>query len=97
MATFISLLRLTQEGIENIKDSPMRLDNARRAFQAFGGEMKAFYLVMGQYDAVVISQAPDTMSAAKVSLIVGSAGAVKTETLVAFEESEYREIINALP
>ena len=52
---------------------------------------------MGQYDAVVISQAPDTMSAAKVSLLIGSAGAVKTETLVVFEESRYKEIIDALP
>ena len=97
MATFISLLKFTKHGIENIKESPARLDNARRAFQAFGGELEAFYLVMGQYDAVVISQAPDTMSAAKVSLIIGSAGAVRTETLVAFEESQYKEIIDALP
>jgi len=97
MATYISLLKFTKEGIENIKESPTRLDNARRAFQAFGGEMQAFYLVMGQYDAVVIAQAPDNISAAKVSLLIGSAGAVKTETLTAFEESEYREIIDALP
>ena len=97
MNTFISLLKFTKEGIENIKESPMRLDNARRAFQAFGGELKAFYLVMGQYDAVVISQAPDTVSAAKVSLLIGSAGAVRTQTLVAFEESQYKEIIDALP
>ena len=97
MNTFISLIKFTKEGIENIKESPMRLDNARRAFQAFGGELKAFYLVMGQYDAVVISQAPDTVSAAKVSLLIGSAGAVRTQTLVAFEESQYKEIIDALP
>jgi uncharacterized protein with GYD domain len=42
MATFISLLKFTKHGIENIKESPARLDDARRAFQAFGGELKAF-------------------------------------------------------
>ena len=97
MPKFITLVKFTGKGIENIKDSPMRLDNARRAFQAFGGELQEFYLVMGQYDAVVISQAPDVTSAAKASLLIGSAGAVKTETLVAFEESRYKEIIDALP
>ncbi len=54
MTTFISLLTFTKVGIENIKESPTRLDNARRAFQAFGGELQAFSLVMGQYDAVVM-------------------------------------------
>ena len=97
MATFISLIKFTKKGIENIKESPTRLDNARRAFQAFGGELQAFYLVMGQYDAVVISKAPDSMSAAKVSLLIGSAVAARTKTLAAFEESQYMEIIDALP
>ena len=36
MAKFISLLAFTKKGIENIKESPTRLDNAKRAFQALG-------------------------------------------------------------
>ena len=91
MATFISPLKFSKKGLENIKESPTRISGL------LGGELQAFYLVMGQYDAVVIFQAPDTMSAAKVSLLIGSAGAVKTETLVVFEESRYKEIIDALP
>lgn len=97
MATYITLLRYTQKGIENIKDSPARLDAAKRAFKAMGAELKEFYLVMGQYDAVVVSEGPDDETVAKLALAIGSAGAVRTETLRAFTEDEYRKIIAALP
>ena len=53
-ATHITLLRYTQKGVENIKESPKRLDAAKQAFRSLGAEIKAFYLVTGQYDAVVI-------------------------------------------
>ena len=59
MPTYITLLRYTQKGVENIKESPKRLDAAKQAFRLLGAEIKAFYLVTGQYDAVVISEAPD--------------------------------------
>ena len=97
MATYISLLRFTQQGIQNIKESPARLDKAKQAFRAMGGELKEFYLVMGRYDAVVVSEAPDDETVAKLTLAIGSAGAIRTETLRAFPEEEYRKIIAALP
>ena len=97
MATYISLLRLTQQGIENIKESPARLDKAKQAFRAMGGELKEFYLVMGRYDAVVVAEAPDDETVAKLTLAISAAGALRTETLRAFPEEEYRKIIAALP
>lgn len=97
MATYISFIKYTQKGIENIKDSPRRLDAAKEAFQAFGGELKEFYLVMGRYDIVIISEAPNDEAVAKASLAITSRGAVQTETIRAFNEGEYRNIIGALP
>jgi len=97
MATYISLMRFTQQGIENIKESPARLDRAKGAFRAAGAEIKEFYLVTGRYDAVVVSEAPDDETVAKLALAIGSAGAVRTETLRAFPEAEYRKIIAGLP
>lgn len=96
MATYISLLRYTQEGIQKVKDSPTRLDAARQLFQQFGAKINAFYLVTGRYDAIVISEAPDPTVAAKVSLALGSQGNVRTETLCAFTEAEFRNIVGAL-
>jgi uncharacterized protein with GYD domain len=93
MPTYISLVRWTGQGIENVKKSPDRLDAAKKAFKAGGGEMKEFFLVMGQYDMVVVSEAPDDETASKVALSLGAAGSIRTETLRAFKEDEYRKII----
>jgi len=97
MATYITLIRFTQQGIENIKESPARLDAAKQAFQAMGGRVKEFYLVTGAYDAVVIGEVPDDETMAKLALAIGSTGAIRTETFRAFTEDEYRKIIAALP
>lgn len=97
MATYISLLRYTQQGIEKIKDSPARLDTARKAFEQLGARIKEFYLVCGQYDAIVILEANDEAAVAKVSLALGSRGNVRTETFRAFTEEEFRKIVGALP
>ena len=97
MAAYISLISFAQKGIENIKESPARLDAAKRFYKSMGAELKQFYLTLGRYDAVVIAEAPDDETAAKVALALGSAENVRTETLRAFTEDEYKKIIDALP
>ena len=97
MPTFITLVNWTQEGIKNVKESPERLDAARQAFKAFGGELKEFYMVMGQYDMVVVGEAPNAEAVSKIALAIGSGGEVRTETLRAFTEDEYRKVIAELP
>ena len=97
MATYIILIRFTPQGIGNIKDSPKRLEAAKQVFKSMGAELKQWYLVSGQYDAVVIAEGPDDETAMKLALLIGSQGNVRTETLRAFTEDEYRKIIAALP
>jgi uncharacterized protein with GYD domain len=96
MATFLALINYTDQGIRNMKESPGRLDAVKKAFQAAGGEVKAFYLAMGRYDAVCIADAPDDETAARLILQIAGAGAVRTETLRVFGEAEYRKIIGAM-
>jgi len=97
MATYITLLRFTEKGIGNIKEGPDRLDAAKQAFRTMGAELKEFYLVTGSYDAVVIGEVPDDETVAKLALMIGSQGNIRTETLRAFTEDEYRKIISGLP
>jgi len=97
MPTYISLINYSQRGIEEVKESPNRLDAAKKIYEAPGGKLLQFYLVMGRYDVVVISEAPDDKAAAKTALIIGSKGAVRTETFRAFTEQEYRKIVAELP
>ena len=97
MPTYITLVNYTQKGIENIKESPARLDKVKEAMKATGGEFKAFYLTLGSYDMVVISEAANDQAYAATMLAIGAAGAVRSETLKAFTEEEYRNIIASLP
>lgn len=52
---------------------------------------------MGRYDLIAVVEAPDDKSVARLVLTFGSGGAIRTETLRAFTEDEYRQIIAALP
>lgn len=97
MATYITLIRYTEQGIQNMKKSPERLEKAKEIIKAAGGELKAFYLTMGHYDAVAIGEAPSDEAYATTMLTVASAGAIRTETLRAFTEDEYRKIVSGLP
>ena len=97
MATYIMLINYTDQGIRNIKDSPQRADAARQALSDMGGEMKELYMTMGGYDLVVVAEAPSDDVMAKFALMIGSQGNVRTTTLKAFSEAEYRGIIESLP
>lgn len=97
MPTFITLGNYTEQGISKIKQSPDRLDEARTALQELGVEIKLFYLTMGRYDLVTVVEAPDDETAAKALLAIGVQGNVRTETLRAFTEDEFRELVDALP
>jgi uncharacterized protein with GYD domain len=97
MPHYVSLLRYTQQGAAKIKESPKRLDAAKKAAEAAKGKITAWYLTMGKYDAVIISEFPDDESAARFLLSTGSLGNVTTQTLKAFSEAEYRKIVDSLP
>ena len=68
MPTYIALLRYTQQGLADAKNGPARLDAAKEAYRRAGGELKAFYLTMGQYDGVAIADLPDDATAARLVL-----------------------------
>ena len=97
MPTYISLIQYTQQGMQKIKDSPGRLDQAKKAYEAAGGKIKDFYLTMGEYDIVVVAEIPNDDAAAKLALTLGAAGNVRTRTSRAFTEAEYRKIVQSLP
>jgi uncharacterized protein with GYD domain len=96
MTTYVMLANWTEQGILKAKDSPRRLDAAKKALKDMSGEFKSFYLTLGDYDMVAIFEAPDDAVAARFSLQLGMQGSVRTRTLKAFPEAAYREIINSL-
>jgi len=96
MPQYVSLLRYTQQGIGKVKDSPARLDAARKAAETMGGKIQSWYLTMGRYDAVLIAEFPNDETCARFFLSVGAQGNVTTQTMKAFTEAEYRKILGSL-
>lgn len=97
MPTFISQVKWTDQGVANVKDSPNRLEAARAAIKDLGGEIKDVYITTGEYDILVITEAPDGDVIAKFSLAIAAQGNVRTSTVRGFSEAEFQQIINDLP
>ena len=92
MATYIALMNWTDQGVRNVRESPKRLDAAKKLLEEMGGSFKAFYLTMGDCDMVAVLEAPDDAVAARFALQTAMAGNVRTRTLKAFPEAAFREI-----
>ena len=96
MATYVVLLTFTDQGIQNVRDT-RGLDAAKQAVQALGCQWQGWYLTLGQYDAVGIIEAPDDATVARLALVQGARGGVRSQTLRAFTEDEARQLIASLP
>jgi uncharacterized protein with GYD domain len=97
MPTYITLVNWTQKGIENVKDSPGRLESWKDVVKQSGCELKSFFMTMGDYDLVTVVEAPDDETYARLTLAVAALGNIRTKTLRAFTEEEYRRIVGGLP
>jgi len=96
MATFISLVNFTDQGIRNVKDSPGRYEAFKALAEKVGGTVKSVYYTMGHYDMVLIVEGSDE-AAMTAMLKVGSLGNVRTETLRGFSVEEMKKIIGKMP
>jgi uncharacterized protein with GYD domain len=97
MPTYISLSNLTDQGVRNMKDLARRLQNAEQTFASMGATLREVFLVMGQYDYVVIADAPDDETIARISLAIAGQGNVRTQTFRAFDREDMLAIVEGLP
>ncbi|MDA8163813.1 MAG: GYD domain-containing protein [Desulfobacteraceae bacterium] len=98
MATYMMTFSFTQQGMQKIKESPGRVEAAKKTIQSLGGTVREFYGVLGaEYDTVFILEAPDDEAAARMAVAIGSMGNVRTSTHRLFPDEEYRRIISGLP
>ena len=96
MPSYIMLANWTDQGAQKVRDSPRRLDAAKRELADMGGEFRSFYMTMGEYDLIAVYEAPDDAVAARFTLLLGALGMVRTKTLKAFPEAAYRQLIASL-
>jgi uncharacterized protein with GYD domain len=97
LSHYILLINWTHQGISKVKESYDRYSSFRASVEKEGGKLIGGYLTFGEYDYVIIIEAPNDEAVMSLVLKVGSYGNVKTKTLKAFTAEEGREIIKDLP
>ena len=97
MPTFIAMLSWTDQGIRNVKDSPKRLQAAREAAKKLGVDIKQVFLTTGEFDLLSILEAANGDNVAKLIMMLGSQGNLRSRTIRAWPEAEYLKLISELP
>ena len=97
MPTYLIQSQWTDQGIRNVKESAKRLDLGKKKLKEMGGEIKAFYLTTGAYDMLAVVDVPNDAILAAHLLWLGSQGNLRTQTVKAFTEEEFRTIVGELP
>ena len=95
MPHYISLVKWTDQGIKNVKESPKRADIVSHMAEKLGGKMQLFY-TMGDYDIVALTEAPNDETAMQLLLQIGTIGSVRTTTMKAWTPAEATKIIAKL-
>jgi uncharacterized protein with GYD domain len=95
--TYIILGKYTQQGMTKIKEAPARIEAVRKAIEKVGGKMVAWYLTLGRYDFLLITEVPNAKVGTAVLLATGAQGNVTTETLHALTEAEFKAVVSSLP
>jgi len=93
MATFIGLMKFTEQGVKSVKELPKRVEENKKRMKEIGIEVKSCHMTMGRYDVVVVFDAPSDEAAAKAALAIGGQGNSHTETLRAFSLEEVAKIL----
>ncbi len=96
MATYISLLGFTDEGIRKVKQTTKRAEAFKAMARKRGVTVKDIYWTVGAYDVVIVMDAPDDETATAVIMSLGALGNVRTHTLRAFSAEEMNRIIGKM-
>jgi uncharacterized protein with GYD domain len=95
MATFVSTITFTEQGIKSVRDTTRRAASFKAAAKKLGVKVLDVYWCLGPFDGLLLFEAPDTESATSAMLYLGSQGNVKTQTAQVFTASEVEKVLKA--
>jgi len=93
MSIYVQLLKWTDQGRKNADSLPDRAETVEKRIADMGVQIIGHYLTMGQYDQVVVCDAPNDETVAKLSVMLAGRGNVATETMRGFTMDEVRKLI----
>ena len=97
MPTYVTLGRFTAKGAADMRSLPARIQANRELARANGGEIKAVYAALGQYDLITVFEAPSDEAAVIGAAAVAMGGNLTTETMRVFTEPEIEQLVAQLP
>jgi len=97
MAGYIILGKWTEKGVAELKNSPERMKQARVAVEKLGGKVVGMWVTMGQYDGVIVLDMPSDQAASLFALGMARQGAATTQTMRAYSEEEFAQLVTKLP
>jgi uncharacterized protein with GYD domain len=97
LSHYILLINWTDQGVSKVKESYDRYSSFRTSIEKAGGKLVVGYYTFGEYDLILIIEAPNDETVMSLMLKVGSYGNVRTKTLKAFTAEEEMRIIKDLP
>jgi uncharacterized protein with GYD domain len=93
---YILLINWTEQGISKINESSDRYNSFKASLEKVGGKLVGGYYTFGEFDVIIIIEAPNDETVMSLMLKIGSAGNVRTKTLKAFTADEASKIIKDL-
>jgi uncharacterized protein with GYD domain len=96
LSHYILLINWTEQGIGKINESPDRFSSFKTKVEKVGGKLIGGYYTFGEYDVIIVMEAPNDEAVMSLMLKVGSAGNVRTKTLKAFTAEEGIKVIKDL-
>lgn len=96
MATFISTLKFTEQGIQNIQETGKRAKAFKDMAKKMGAKIKDVYWTLGPFDGLIVFDAPDEETATAAMLRLGSLGNVHTQTSRAYTAAEMEQVLAKL-
>lgn len=93
MATFITTIKFTQQGIKDIDHSTKRAATFKSEAKKLGVKVKDIYWTLGDQDGLLIMDAPDDETATAALLHLGIMGNVHTSTCRAFTAADMEKVL----
>src|SRR5476651_2737605 len=93
MATFITTIKFTQQGIKGTDETTKRAAAVKASAKKMGVKVTDIYWTMCDHDGVLIFEAPDHGTASTMLVHLGSMGNVHTSTCRAFTAAEMDKIL----
>jgi uncharacterized protein with GYD domain len=97
MATFITTLHFTEQGIKAVRESCERAAAFKATATKMGVKVTGQYWTLGALDGVMVCEAPDEETLAAALLHLGSLGSIRTQTARAYDAAEMQKILGMLP